>query len=493
MIKKYPKTVLPIKDNFVNAPPLSGTPATASQTPTYREDESGLASIMRGILGPAAGPVEGLLSLFDPRDIYKSLGESGQNLKEGVTTLDPKKLLLGTLGAAAVGAEVTPFGKPSKKVSESVDRVIKLNRQPTGSSAKSKEDWTKENQKKILTPPEEPIQAAKLFLQKRKDADEFLLDNKGDPVVVYHSTDSIEPFHRFLTRAERNELNKDSTTVGGYPFASTSSVPLGASPFGLTSDIGLNLRNKEMLLEEGYTENEILSGLKQGARLIPSLVKSTKVFDFENPRHIERIFKRHDQNVTKELAAIERVSEEGTSASEKFNVLIKDMSPKQKLNMKDNIDGGFRVEEMADELNNTGNITSKTKKAKTIFDKKGNILPEFQNNPSVLKALDRFLTRNSKDLGARINNKHYREEIKGGLAYGNYSELEDKNILKAMQDVGFDAFTTFEEGTKNVMLFKPDTQLIPLFDLDKKSAVGFNKGGSVVERNPYEDYTPRMI
>ena len=76
MIKKYPKTVLPIKDNFVNAPPLSGTPATASQTPTYREDESGLASIMRGILGPAAGPVEGLLSLFDPRDIYKSLGES---------------------------------------------------------------------------------------------------------------------------------------------------------------------------------------------------------------------------------------------------------------------------------------------------------------------------------------------------------------------------------------------------------------------------------
>ena len=62
-----------------------------------------------------------------------------------------------------------------------------------------------------------------------------------------------------------------------------------------------------------------------------------------------------------------------------------------------------------------------------------------------------------------------------------------------MQDVGFDAFTTFEEGTKNVMLFKPDTQLIPLFDLDKKSAVGFNKGGSVVERNPYEDYTPRMI
>ena len=60
------------RDDFVNAPPFSGTPVTAAQTPV-REEEGGLASIMRGVLGPAAGPVEGLLSLFDPREIYKGL------------------------------------------------------------------------------------------------------------------------------------------------------------------------------------------------------------------------------------------------------------------------------------------------------------------------------------------------------------------------------------------------------------------------------------
>ena len=476
------------RDDFVNAPPFSGTPVTAAQTPV-REEEGGLASIMRGVLGPAAGPVEGLLSLFDPREIYKGLEESGQNLKEGATEVDPKKLLLGALGTAAIGAESTPFGRGAK----TIDRAIKLKRQADVPSDEPKADWKTVNRKKLLTPPEKPIQAARLLLQKRKDKDEFLLDNKGDPVVVYHSTDSKEPFHRFLTRAQRNELHKDTDLAGGYEFTSTSSVPVGASPFGLTSDIGLNLKNKELLLEAGYTEEEIAKGLTEGARLIPSLVRSNKVFDFENPRHIERILKRHDQNVTRDLVAIERVSEEGTSASEKFNVLIKNMSPKQKLKMKDSIDGGFKVGGMADELGSTGKITYKTKKAKSIFDKKGNILPEFENNPNVLKALDIFLTRNSTELGARINSKQYRKELESALAHGDYSEIEDKNILTAMKDVGFDAFTTFEEGTKNVMLFKPDTQLIPLYDIDKKSAVGFNKGGSVVERNPYEDYTPRMI
>ena len=56
------------EENFINFPPFSGTPITASQIPLREEEQSGLSGIMRGVFGPATEPVEGLLSLFDPRD-----------------------------------------------------------------------------------------------------------------------------------------------------------------------------------------------------------------------------------------------------------------------------------------------------------------------------------------------------------------------------------------------------------------------------------------
>ena len=475
------------EENFINFPPFSGTPITASQVPLREEEQSGLSGIMRGILGPATEPVEGLLSLFDPRDIYKSLEESGQNLKEGVREVDPKKLLLGALGTAAIGAESTPFGKGTKVV----DRAIKLKRQGDVPPDKSKPDWKTVNRKKVLTPQEKPIEVAKSLLQGRKDSGEFLTDTRGDPVVVYHSTDSRQPFNKFLTRSERNELSLDPDEFGGYPFVSTSSVAEGAAPYGLNSRLGINTLEQQKLLDAGYSQEEISKGLREGARLIPALVKSNKVFDFENPKHIKTIFKQHDKNIKKELTLLEKVSEEGTSASEKFNSLIKDMSPKQKLGLQKNINLSSQAMSRAKHVKKHPNNRI-IPRGKTIFDKKGNILPEFKNNTFVLETLDTFLNRRYKDLTARVNNKQYRKEMKAGLSAGDYSEVEDEHILKAMQDLGFDAFTTFEEGAKNVMLFKPDTQLIPLFDLDKKSTVGFNKGGSVVERNPY-NYTARAI
>lgn len=498
------------RNGFVNAPPFSGTPVTAVQTSAREKEEGGLDSIMRGILGHAYEPIGGLLSLFDPREIYRGLEESGQYLKEGVTEVDPKKLLLGALGTATIGAESTPFGRGVK----TIGGAIKLKRQSDVPPPETTEDLTAlaeeygmtseelRKAKNVLTPPEKPIETAKTVLRGRKDKDEYLLDQSGDPVVVYHSTDSGDPFPRFLTRAQRNELHKDTDhdpqlsvdyDPEGYKFASTSSIPESASRYGLTSGLGINTLRHKKLLDAGYTEEEIAKGLRRGARLIPALIKSNKVFDFENPKHRKRILERHDQNIKKELVDIERVSKEGTSASEKLSVLLRDISPIHRELIRRKVDSGFKVTAMASELDRTGKITSKTRKAKTIFDENNNILSEFENNTDVLESLDVFLTQNSKNLGARIHGKQYRKEIKGGLIHGDYSEIEDKHILKAMQDLGFDAFTTLEEGAKNVMLFKPDTQLIPLFDIDKKSAVGFNKGGSIVERNPYEDYSPRMI
>ena len=71
---------------------------------------------------------------------------------------------------------------------------------------------------------------------------------------------------------------------------------------------------------------------------------------------------------------------------------------------------------------------------------------------------------------------------------GDYEEIE--NNLDTIRKLGYDSFSTFEEG-KNIMLLKPNEQFVPLFDPLKKAVTGFAKGG-MVERNPY-DYEPRGI
>ena len=59
----------------------------------------------RATLGPAAAPAEGLLSLFDLRNVPAALSSAGKDLQSGVTEGDPKALAAGVLGTALVGAE----------------------------------------------------------------------------------------------------------------------------------------------------------------------------------------------------------------------------------------------------------------------------------------------------------------------------------------------------------------------------------------------------
>ena len=42
------------------------------------------------------------------------------------------------------------------------------------------------------------------------------------------------------------------------------------------------------------------------------------------------------------------------------------------------------------------------------------------------------------------------------------------------------------------MLFEPEKHFVPLFDENQTSTLGYKKGGSVVERNPY-NYTAKAI
>ena len=78
----------------------------------------------RATLGPAARPVEGLLSLFDLRDIPDALSSAGKDIKTGVTEGDPKALAAGVLGTALVGAENVPGGRAASKTSKNLQDII---------------------------------------------------------------------------------------------------------------------------------------------------------------------------------------------------------------------------------------------------------------------------------------------------------------------------------------------------------------------------------
>ena len=106
------------------------------------------------------------------------------------------------------------------------------------------------------------------------------------------------------------------------------------------------------------------------------------------------------------------------------------------------------------------------------------------------------IAKNKKDAGYTFNQED-KDQLENSLrvqreqiSYGNYSDIENEQVLDVLQELGYDSFTTFEGG-KNVMLLKPNEQFVPLFDPLKTSTVGFAKGG-MVERNPY-DYEPRGI
>ena len=62
-------------------------------------------------------------------------------------------------------------------------------------------------------------------------------------------------------------------------------------------------------------------------------------------------------------------------------------------------------------------------------------------------------------------------------------KINEISLSKSLiRKLGYDAFTTIESG-KNVMLFNPNEQFIPLFDPLKKSTIGFSTGGGLSSLN----------
>jgi hypothetical protein len=365
---------------------------------------------VRSALGPASGPLEGLLSLFDLRNVPQALETAGQDLETGATEGDPRALLAGILGTALIGAEGMPQGRP-------VNRIARRKSVPNFNTASEKEFYEKlKKDLPSLFEDKMPSGPIKITSQK-KNKEGFLLDEDDNPVVVYHSTKSREPFSEF-------NLKK-----GRYDFLSTATQPNVASDFGLAG------------LEE------------EGARLIPGMVKAKKTFDFENVKDTEDILNKFSKTAKKDIKELDDVLSKLKTTN------------KSSLKIRDYIDP---------------NLLTNDQKQMVIF-------LHTQNGIPMPKAISQYLELNKEKLTEKLS-----DIFKNGIKKGRYDEIEDKDFLKVLKQEGYDSFTTSEKGGKNVMLFEPDKQFIPLYDTEKTSKIGYQKGGSIVERNPY-NYKPRAI
>ena len=375
----------------------------------------------RATLGPAAAPVEGLLSLFDLRNVPQALETAGKDLQRGATEGDPKAILAGVLGTALVGAEGMPQGR-------AVNRITRRPPVPEFKTESEKEFY--EIIKKDLPSisdnmPLGPINTA----SRKKNKEGLLVDEDGNPVVVYHSTRSVTPFPEF-------DLKE-----GRYGFLSTSTQPRVAENFGLAS-------------------NDF-----QGGRLIPGMVKAKKTFDFENVKDSEDILNKFSENITKEINDLD-------DALEKLSSLKTGLRPEA---------GGVaytsKIKDYIDP-----NLLDNDQKQMVIW-------LHTQNDIPMRTAIRQFVEENKKELNTlSLKQGQFASKIKKG----DYSAIEEKKFLETLQKEGYDSFTTSEAGGKNIMLFEPDKQFIPLYDTEKTSKIGYQKGGSIVERNPY-NYKPRAI
>jgi hypothetical protein len=117
---------------------------------------------------------------------------------------------------------------------------------------------------------------------------------------------------------------------------------------------------------------------------------------------------------------------------------------------------------------------------------------DYENLSDVRKLVNRVKKNKMEYLNEFPKGEAQKEltRLKNKIQEGGWQAIEAEATQEALRDLGFDSFTTWENG-KNVMLMKPKEQFIPLFDPKKTSKLGYTYGGVI--RNPYDGYSPRAI
>ena len=306
-----------------------------------------------------------------------------------------------------------------------------------------------------------------------EDATKILGEGEeGLPMLLYHRiSGGAEPFKKFFT----NE----------YDFLSTG------------------LSKKGMSKWTSKPEGDWARYGPAGERVAIGMGKVNKLFDHNNPDHVDDVIKFISKGKQK-------------SADYFYKKYLDDMNPKKirkdhlftvktpdgKIKNKHRFYGKQEVNPAAKHLESWEEDKSNIPYFINIELPKGH--PEgkwWGNTPEQLKKIvkdqqeiakanydTRFGTTintfNQKVFGTYTPQRMGKElrELKKDLRRGKWTTIEDFDVQRALKQLGYDAFTTIESG-KNVMLFNPNEQFIPLFDPLKKSAIGFSTGGGLSSLN----------
>ena len=266
------------------------------------------------------------------------------------------------------------------------------------------------------------IQAQKLLEESlsKKEAKKIIGESDGLPTILFHSTMSKEPFPTF----DKKQIKESGKKEGhyGHDFLSTSTDPRVIKIFGLQREIV----DIEPELWEKYFK--IAAKIKKESESVPGTVYGRNIVSDEEREWFKRI---------------EKDLERGRGARTIIGV----------------------------------------GKVKKLFD-----FNKDKDRDALLKYLKEknpvFDVRKSKTERYNDLSEKEKDTFNFDLSRGRWRALESPNIKEAIQKLGYDAFTTIEAGGKNVMLFHPDKQFIPVFDPKMKSTIGFNMGGSI-KTNPY--------
>ena len=437
-----------------------------------------------GLNIPTMKDIEDILSIVGPQADIKAMVEESSRvvpaLKKGDILEAISSLGLATLAPLMIGIPGTVSG-----------------------IRKGSEELTSRNVGARMSDPVyagKPIeQTLKLqkFAQKQaqqlgpEDASKIIGEGaEGLPALLYHRIHGgREPFKKFILKSDktRDMIEKDVTPGSDvYDFLSTGLSKKGMSKW--TSSPTENLENITYKVQP-----------ETGERVIIGMGKVDKLFDHNNPKHIDDVIKFIRKDKQK-------------SAVKWHKKYLDDINPKKirkkylhkiktldgKIKNKHRFYGKQEVNPAAkdlepweiDESNIPYFINTELPKGHPKGQWWGNTPEDLKK---IVKDLQgraktdydfRFGTTLDKFKG-KIFGTHTPERISNDLVQlrkelstGNWIKTEDRMVQHALKQLGYDAFTTIESGM-NVMLFNPNEQFIPLFDPLKKSAIGFSTGGGL--------------
>lgn len=444
--------------------PIGGSDVPSVKVQAPKEGLEGLKEMLssvfskgdkaaRAALGPAAGPVEGLLSLFDLRDIPDALSSAGKKLQSGVTEGDPKALAAGVLATALIGAENMPGGRVASGIASKANK----NLQDIISNEKKLDEFQKQykkqhsvNQKQQQKPEvKEAVEkrlAGEITGKEQRDITKKFLPL--EPITKMVKVPSFEDIagslakNKIFGEKKKGIVNLNTELESGQRVASRLDIPA----------------------YEGY-DTWVVSfhdGRKQGGDAI----------GYGKTANLTNVDFSSAAKTAAKIASEKLVPQSRKELSKKFK---RELSKEEYRELR--------------ELPENMKKTSKSTIARMYGDYNK------VSDKDVVARAERILAGKVEDSNKYIDPEDGSEWIQVGMNPYRASYFVDKNTgtpLKSAEEMIQVGPLVFARGSQRLKPsdFKKDKSLVTETDAGK--TIPFKKGGSVVERNPY-NYTARAI